>query len=184
MILAQDGQGMLTQNQNGCPTCRKPIAEGVWFCPNCGEIITKDQQQLERLKQIQKRIKFNQEDLRATMAQLKDKLAPDEFIYYLFYHNGIFSNKYYAATDKKMIKFDYNQYWQTLYSEIVGACEPYHNGAEYVFDLRTYSETVKFTFGDSCSGAWDFYRASEQAFNDYTYQRKDKGALICSLKIP
>ena len=118
------------------------------------------------------------------MAQLKDKLEPGEFVFQLFYYNGFLSNKYYAVTDKKLIKFDFNQYWQTPYSEIVSANEPHYNGAEVVFDLRTYSETKTFTFGDSSTGAWNLYRALEQAFDDYTLQRKDKRVVLCSLKIP
>ena len=116
------------------------------------------------------------------MGELSDKIEPNEFIYYLLYYNGFFSNKYYAISDKKLIKFDFNVYWQTPLSEIVGVGSPQHDGYSATLIIQTFKETVKFDFGDSMD--YDFYNALRRALEDYTLQKKDVRALIYSLKIP
>jgi predicted RNA-binding Zn-ribbon protein involved in translation (DUF1610 family) len=180
LVLAQDGRSMLARNLDKCPKCGNQIAEGVWFCPNCGEVTTKDVKSIEHLKQIQKRFMFQQEDIKSKMAELSDKLEPNEFVYYLLYHNGIFSNKYYAVTDKKLVKYDFNQYWQTPLSDIVGIGDPINNQYNVTLKVQTFTETVTLDFGDFMD--YNFYNSLKKAFDDYTFQRKDIRAIVCSLK--
>jgi len=187
LVLAQDGHSMLPRNLNACPTCKTQIAEGVWFCPNCGQVTTQDAKTIEHLKQIQKKFVFQQDDIRAKMAQLKDKLEPNEFVYYLLYHNGFLSNKYYAVTDKKLIKFDYNEYWEALLSDIVSVSDPIYRSGDGMFvtpntslKVQTFTETVTLDFGESMD--YNFFNALHQAISDYTCQRKNIQAVVCNLK--
>ena len=180
---------MLARNRNACPKCGSQIAEGIWFCPNCGEVTTKDVKCIEHLKQIQKKFVFQQEDIKSKMTELSDKIEPDEFLYYLLYHHGILSNKYYAITDKKLIKYDYKEYWQAPLSDIVSIGDPIFNAGDQMFNppsvtlkVQTFTETVTLDFGDSMN--YDFYNALKNALDDYTFQRKDIKAIVCSLKFP
>jgi ribosomal protein L37AE/L43A len=189
IVLAQDGLSMLALNRNACPKCGNQIAEGVWFCPHCGEVTTKDAKTIEHLKQIQKKFVFQQEDIKSTMAQLNDKIEPNEFFYYLLYHNGILSNKYYAVTDKKLIKFDYNKYWQAPLSDIVSIGDPIFNSGDQMFNppsvtlkVQTFTETVTLDFGETMD--YNFYNALREAMDDYTCQRKNIRAVACNLKFP
>ena len=182
LVLAQDGQSMLTRNRNACPKCGNQIAEGVWFCPHCGEVTAKDVKTLEHLKQIQKRFVFQQEDTKSKMAQLGDKLEPNEYIYYLLYHYGILSNKYYAVTEKKLIKFDYNEYWETPLSDIVAIGDPIYNQYNVTLKVQTFNETVTLDFGETMD--YNFYNALHQAIDDYTCQRKNIRAVVYNLKFP
>ena len=179
LIIAQDGLTFIPRKQQNCPKCSTPQADGAWFCLNCGEILAKD---IEHVKNLQKKIQFTQEDIRAKLAQFSDKIEPNEFFYHLLYHNGFFSNKYYAVSDKKLIKFDYNNYWQAPLSEIVGVGSPQHDGYNSTLTIQTFKETVKLDFGDSMD--YDFYNALYRALDNYTLQKKDIYALIYSLRIP
>jgi hypothetical protein len=144
----------------------------------CGELVTKE---VDHLKQIQKKLIFQQESLRKEMSEIRDKIESNEFIYFLFYFKGFLANKYFVVTDKKLMKFElYGTYWEASLSDIVSIGNPEFNGNRNKFIVQTFNETVSFDFGqDTC---WDFHRAVHQALNDYTIQKKDVRAMICSLK--
>jgi hypothetical protein len=187
VVLTQDGHSMMPRNLNACPTCKTQIAEGVWFCPNCGQVTTQDVKTIEHLRQIQKKFVFQQDDVKVKMGQLKDKLEPNEFVYYLLWHNGFLSNKYFAVTDKKLIKFDYNQYWQVSLSEIVSVSDPIYYSGDGMFNapsstlkVQTFTETVTLDFGETMD--YNFYNALREAMNDYTCQRRNIRAVACNLK--
>lgn len=178
LILAQDGSTLLPRKQNVCPKCGNSMANGSWFCVMCGEVITKD---VNHLKQIQKKLRFQQESLKKDMPEILDKIEPNEFIYFLFYYKGFLANKYFIITDKKLMKFElYGQYWEAPLSEIVSIGNPEFDGYRNKFTVQTFNETVPFDFGEN--SCWDFHRAVHQALNDYNLQKKDIRALICSLK--
>lgn len=158
------------------------MAEGSWFCVVCGEIIAKD---VKRLKELQRKIRFEQERVKKEMPEISDKIEPDEFIYWCYYYKGLLANKYFIVTDKKLIKYDnFGQYWEAPWSEVVtiGDLEFIRLGSGYrnQFVVRTFNETVTFEFGeDSCL---KFNANAQRALNDYTLQKKDIMALIYSLK--
>ena len=180
LVLAQDGQSMLARNLNACPKCGNQIAEGVWFCTHCGEVITKDAKSIEHLKQIQKKFLFQQNDIKTSMAELGDNLEPNEFIYFLLHYKGIFSNKYYVVTKKKLIKYDYKKYWQAPLSDIVSIGDQMFNQPSVTLKVQTFTETVTLDFGDSMD--YNFYNSLKNALDDYTFQRKDIRAIVCNLK--
>jgi hypothetical protein len=178
VMLAQDGSTPLPRKQIVCPKCDNSIVDGAWFCAMCGELVTKE---VDHLKQIQKKLIFQQESLRKEMSEIRDKIESNEFIYFLFYFKGFLANKYFVVTDKKLMKFElYGTYWEASLSDIVSIGNPEFNGNRNKFIVQTFNETVSFDFGqDTC---WDFHRAVHQALNDYTIQKKDVRAMICSLK--
>jgi len=178
LILAEDGSTLLSRKRIVCPKCGNSMADGSWFCVVCGEILTKN---INHLKQIQKKIRFQQESLKNNMPEICDKIEPDEFIYFLFRYKGLLANKYFVATDKKLIKYElYGQYWEAPWSEVVSIGNPEFDGYRNKFTVQTFNETVPFDFGEN--RCWDFHRAVHQALNDYNLQKKDIRALICSLK--
>lgn len=182
LILAEDGSAVY-RKRIVCPKCGNPVAEGSWFCIVCGEIITKD---VSRLKQMQKKIRFQQEKLKEDMPEIRDKIEPDEFIYFLFYYKGILSNKYFVVTDKKLMKYElHGQYWEAPWSEVVSIGNPEFEsygswGYKNKFEVQTFKETVSFDFGESSCA--QFHANVHRALNDYNLQRRDIRALICSLK--
>ena len=98
------------------------------------------------------------------MTELSDKLESDEFLYYMLYHYGILSNKYYAVTDKKLIKYDYKTYWQAPLSDIVAIGDPIFNPGDQMFNqssvtlkVQTFTETVTLDFGETMD--YNFYNA-------------------------
>lgn len=183
VILAQDGSTLVPRKQNVCPKCGNSIADGSWFCVMCGEVITKE---VNHLKQIQKKLRFQQESLRKDMQEIRDKIEPDEFIYFLFQHKGFLANKYFVVTDRRLIKYElYGQCWEAPLSEVVSIGNPKFEsygsmGYRNTFTLQTFGETVTFDFGEG--NCWQFHTAVHQALNDYTLQKKDIRAVICSLK--
>jgi hypothetical protein len=184
VILAQDGFSLSIRKQGVCPKCGNPVGEDAWFC-RCGQVLAKD---VEHLKQIQKKYLFNQEKLRNLMPEIRGKIEPDEFIYYLFYYKGLLGNKYFVATDKRLITFDkWGQYWESLLNDIVSVSNPQYQsygeyGCRYLLVVQTFKEQTLLDFGQE--SAYDFHRALCAALDDYTRQTKYIGALICSLKIP
>ncbi|MGD0160770.1 MAG: hypothetical protein ABSB89_10810 [Candidatus Bathyarchaeia archaeon] len=159
------------------------MADGSWFCTACGEIVTKD---VEHLKQIQRKMRFQQESLKNELSEIDDKIEPDEFIYFSFRFKGLLANKYFVVTDKKLIKYElYGQYWEALWSEVVGIEGPRFEsygsfGYKNSLVVQTFNGPVTFDFGESnCS---QFLWATRKALDDYTIQRKDIRAVICSLK--
>jgi ribosomal protein S27AE len=184
LILTEDGSTLLSRKRIVCPKCGSTMAEGSWFCRVCGEIITKD---VNHLKQIQKKIRFQQESSRNDIPEICDKIEPDEFICFLFRYKGLLANKYFVATDKKLIKYElFGQYWEAPWSEVVSIGNPEFESFPSLgthrnsFKVQTFNETVTFDFGEN--SCWQFHTAVHQALNDYTLQKKDIRALICSLK--
>jgi len=160
------------------------MADGSWFCLGCGEVLARD---VNHLKQIQRKIRFQQESLRNDILEIRDKIEPEEFIYFLFRYKGLFANKYFVVTDKKLVKYElFGQYWEAPWSEVVSIGNPksesFPSLGTYTnsFEVQTFNETVTFDFGEG--NCWQFHTAVHQALNDYTLQKKDIRALVCSLK--
>jgi hypothetical protein len=131
-------------------------------------------------------MRFQQESLKNDLSEICDKIEPAEFIYFSFRFKGLLANKYFVVTDKKLIKYElYGQYWDTPWSEVVGIEESRFEiygswGYKNSLVVQTFNGPVTFDFGENnCS---QFHRATRQALDDYTLQRKDIRALICSLK--
>jgi len=183
LILAEDGSSLLSRKRVICPKCGSAMADGSWFCTACGEILTKD---VDHLKQIQRKMRFQQESLKNDLPEIYDKIEPDEFIYFSFRFKGLLANKYFVVSDKKLIKYElHGQYWDAPWSEIVGIEGPRFEsygswGYKNSLVVQTFSGPVTFDFGES--NCLQFHRVTLQALNDYTLQRKDIRALICSLK--
>lgn len=184
LILAEDGSSLLSRKRIVCPKCGNSMADGSWFCLGCGEVLARD---VNHLKQIQRKIRFQQESLRNDILEIRDKIEPEEFIYFLFRYKGLFANKYFVVTDKKLVKYElFGQYWEAPWSEVVSIGNPksesFPSLGTYTnsFEVQTFNETVTFDFGEG--NCWQFHTAVHQALNDYTLQKKDIRALVCSLK--
>ncbi len=79
----------------------------------------------------------------------------------------------------------YGQYWEAPWSEVVSIGSPEFEsygswGYKNKFKVQTFKETVTFDFGESSCAK--FHANVHRALNDYTLQRKNVRALICSLK--
>lgn len=199
LSLTPDKTALVPQTTSNCPKCANPVTSGAWFCPECGEVLIKD---VQHLREIQRKFAFTQENLRKTVLisnkhlktlLLGDKLEETEFVYYLFHNKGIFTNKYYFVTDKKLASVDAhkNLYWQAAMSEIITVGKPYFVGTRAPFThwlkVQSFKETFAFDFGSSRTSqasAWNFYRALNKAMSDYTLQKRDIRAILWSLKIP
>lgn len=178
LLLAEDGSTLLSRKRIACPKCGNSMADGSWFCIACGEVTTKD---VNHLKQIQKKIRFQQESMKNDMPEILDKIEPAEFIHWLFVHKGLFANKYFVVTDKKLIKYElFGEYWEAPWSEVVSIGNPEFDGYSNRFVVKTFEETVTFDFGEN--SCWNFHNAVHRALNDYTSQTKDIRALVCSLR--
>jgi hypothetical protein len=178
LILTENGSALLSRKRIACPKCGNPVAEGSWFCVVCGEIVTKD---VNHLKQIQKKIRFQQESMKNDMPEIRDKIEPDEFVYWLFVYKGLLANKYFVVTDKRLVKYElFGEYWKAPWSEVVSIGNPQFDGYSNKFVVKTFEGAVTFDFGES--SCWNFHNAVHRALNDYTNQTKDIRALICSLK--
>jgi predicted nucleic acid-binding Zn ribbon protein len=189
LSLTPDKTTLLPQKTNNCPKCANPVASGAWFCAKCGEVLTKD---VEHLKQIQKKVLFVQEDIKRKYPETSSLLEPNEFIYFLFHNKGLLTNKYYVATDKRLLVFNVRkkESGQALLSEIVTIGKPYFTGSApftHWFKVQSFKETFALDFGHdraSLSNTLQFHRALQKALDDYTLQKRDIRAILCSLKIP
>jgi predicted nucleic acid-binding Zn ribbon protein len=199
LILAPEGTTLLPWKQVACPKCGNTVPVDAWFCAKCGEILTKD---IEHLQQIQRKLVFSQENIRKIVlisdkhekpVLLGDKLEQTEFVHYWSQNRGIFTHKYYFVTEKKLAYFETHKktYWQVLMSDILSIGKPYfttnYNApSNHFFNVQTFNGSITLEFGSgsvSQSDAWAFYRALNKALSDYTLQKRDIRAIICSLKL-
>jgi ribosomal protein L37AE/L43A len=199
LSLTPDKTTLVPQQTSNCPKCANPVASGAWFCPKCGEVLTKD---VEHLKQIQKKVLFIQEDIKKQYPEACSLLEPNEFIYFLFHKSGLLTNKYYVATDKRLLVLTVRKEFQlsqtstyessqALLSEIVTIGKPYFTGVRapfnHLFKVQSFKETLMLDFGSdrtSQPNAWNFYQTLNKAVSDYTLQKRDIRAILCSLKVP
>jgi len=189
LILTPDKTTLTPQQTSSCPKCANPVASGSWFCAKCGEVLTED---VEHLKQIQKKAVFVQEDLRRKYPEACSLLKPEEFIYFLHHHKAFLVDEYYVATDKGLLVFNAHKKTSVYVplSDITAIGKIYNAGSApftHLFKVQTFKQTFTLGFGhdrDSLSNAMQFHRALHKAVNDYTLQKIDIRAIPRSLKIP
>ena len=164
ITIAQDGLHFLPHKQAACPKCGNTIVEDAWFCVNCGQVTTKD---VQHLKQVQKKIVFEQSCLKEVLAEINGRLEPNEFVYYVI--NSDYSKDCVAVTDKKLINYQHKRYWNALLSEIVAVREPENDGYKNTMTVQTLNGNETLNLG--CADSWRLRSALVQALDDWTYQR-------------
>jgi len=178
-----------------CPNCRASIGSGSFICCSCGRVITSEPKELNILRGEQKRIQFfHNERLNSTPLEIRQKLQPDEYLYYVVEaKEGVgvkhtVSRQHFAVTDKRILVSK----GAGIFSKPVAREIPYENiaGLAYedlshldftLLEVRTFkeNENLTITFPLFSSEASDFRICLETAFNNHRLQRKDITALLC-----
>lgn len=183
-----------------CPKCSRSIGQGAWFCVNCGQVLVND---TTGLKEIQKKLQFQQQRDRELMPEIAHLVKPDEFIYFLLHAKR---NRYCVVTERKLILFNvFSRLWAHIGASLPTGSEPKHvdggnvletswgevvsigqmvysGGVVFVFKVQTFKGDIqiKFIGGQNCR---TIHRNIMIALNHHNTQRRDPRALICSLKL-
>jgi predicted RNA-binding Zn-ribbon protein involved in translation (DUF1610 family) len=187
LILLPDGSSFRFRSEMVCPNCGAINERSSWFCVSCNTILTKD---VEMLKELQRKIRFEQERAKTFMPLwMREKIGPDEYIYFVF---KIKEDDFYAVTDKRLIKNKHGRYEEASLSEVVGI-SPIQTRAEPgvfapkvtgFFEVNTFHGTIIFD-GFSVQDAQYcgiFHSWVNIALNNHNTRKKDVRALI--LKLP
>jgi len=146
-----DGRTLKIKTENPCPKCGAIIDESCWYCINCN---TKFTEKIEMLKNLQKRIRFEQERIKKEFlpSWMEKNLDKGELIYYCFSFKPK-GNDFYVITDSKLIKSKNGHYQEIKLKDIVsiGNLEVETNIFSAAFGLsvghfsvNTYSGTIIF----------------------------------------
>lgn len=185
LIISPDGSFFSFRSQSKCPKCGAINEASSWFCVNCRTILTKD---TDMLKELQKKLKFEQERAKGFMPLwMREKLEPDEFIYFVFKLRG--KDNFYAVTDKRIIKNKSGKYEESPLSEVVSMSNPQVKTGFFsvssFFRVNTFHGTIVFdgfSVEDAqyCGilNAW-----MKAALENYNLRKKDVRALVISLPI-
>lgn len=186
VIISTDGSCFSLRSQSKCPKCGAVNEASSWFCANCGTILTRD---VDMLKELQKKIRFEQKRTESCMApSMKEKLEPDEFIYYVFYWTKG-GDRFYAITDKRIIKSRAGKYEEAPLSEVVSIGDPQVKTGFFsvssFFEVNTFNKTMVFDgfgVGDAahCGKLCGTMRI---ALENHNLRKKDIRAVILSLNL-
>ena len=195
LVLLPDGSSFRFRAEKTCPKCGAINEKSSWFCVSCSTILTKD---TEMLKELQKKIRFEQETLISCMPSwMREKLEPDEFIYFVLYEE-MGGNNFYAITDKRIIKSRHGKYEEASLKEVVsiGPVQTKQAVRTFIppvigffhvvisfFEVKTSRGTIIFEFeGYETTACGIFHAWTTISLENYTAQKKDVKALI--LKLP
>lgn len=178
--LALAGGELQPRNVASCPKCAKSIGQGAWFCVNCGQVLLSD---ATRLKELQRKLQFQQQKRRESMPEIVPHLQHEEFIYYMLHEYSLIGEKpIWVVTDRKFVRYRGGDLLELPWSEVVSVGRPADFGSLHLFNVQTFKENVKMKFR-SINGSWNTYGNVMAALNDYNANRKNIQAIICSLKL-
>ena len=174
-----------------CPKCGSKNAKGSWFCMSCGNIITDD---TAYLRQIQKRIRFKQNNIRKKLPQKlinMFKLGENEFIHYA--HSLDNQTESYVVTEKRFIKFFDKKgpkifgagkkiFWEASWDEIATVSEPIpvFTGCKIIF--TTFDEEKEEITLLPEVGV-EIFRECMNAMDNFVHQKRDARAKLCYLSL-
>lgn len=181
------------RDKEKCSACGTTVGEGSMVCANCGRILAKNQDEIESLKQIQKRLIFLQQKIREQFSNtLKEKISEDEYI--LFYeHPGLTER---VVTDKRYFCYTPSgvnpESLENIPYEQIVAIGPIQQLPYYLNELAmsrigTVLHQVSLTTFEKTesvlvSDVVGFYKAINDAFEGFIHKRRNIRAIICSLK--
>jgi hypothetical protein len=178
-----------------CSNCGTALGKGSLICINCGQLLTQNQNEIESLKGIQRRLLFLQQKIRNQLSPIvAQNLFSEE--YFLFYEQ-LASKTELAVTDKRLLSYfppGPNPERLTIipYENIV-EIGPITSFPQWVNELSlarigTILYKINLTTFDGSevvmvSDASGFHKAIKSAFENYLHKRKNVNAILCSLKL-
>jgi DNA-directed RNA polymerase subunit RPC12/RpoP len=185
LVPQPDGTTLKVKNENPCPKCGSINDSASWFCVNCGSLLT---EKLDILKNLQKKIRFEQERVKNDFLPqwMKDKISCEEYIYYCI---SFGNNDFYAITDEKLIKSKKGQYQEIKLNDIVSLDQmkfiPKILSPIGYFIVNTYSGPVKFDDFKAmdAKSMGTFYGWIQNAVKLNDLKKKDPRALILRLDL-
>ena len=186
--LLPDGSTLKFKGEITCPKCRSINEKSSWFCPSCHTILTKE---IEMLKETQRKNRLEEDKIKQTLPpQTRDRLDPDEFIYFIFE----LDNGAYTITDKRLIKNRNGVYQEAKLSEITSVGQPqvkkglgvFVSNITLYFVVNTLEGTIvlgDFNRSDAKS-CGTFYAWVLRAIQNHNLQKKDARAVLLNLKLP
>jgi hypothetical protein len=95
LILIQ-GTSPQTNQAITCPRCGRPLGFGSWLCAKCGYFSPENSQ---KVRELQTKQKFLQDDLKTKVPGLANILSADEYVYYCHYDLTYFQ----AVTENRFL---------------------------------------------------------------------------------
>jgi len=147
LVLLPDGSAFKFRSETVCPKCGAVNEKSSWFCVSCNTVLTKD---IDMLKELQKKIRFEQERAISYMPSwMREKIEPDEFVYFVFKIGG---NDFYAVTDKRIIKSRHGKYEEAPLKDVVSVGPPrvktglgiFVPSVTSFFEVNTFHGTIVF----------------------------------------
>ena len=187
LILLPDGSSFRNKSEMICPKCGTTNERSSWICVDCGTILTKD---IEMLKEIQKKVRFEQERVKNSLPSwMKDKLETEEFVHcvYKIYKERSFS----VVTDKRIIInwapfFRSSWIQEAKFSDVVSIgpvkYDAYH-GVMWRFEVNTFHGTVLIDGFPDAGNCSIFHSWAVKALENHTQRKKDVRVLIIKLPL-
>lgn len=186
LVLSPDGSFFSLRFQNQCPKCGAISEASSWLCVNCRTVLTKD---VEMLKKLQKKIKFEQGRTRSFLPSwMREKLEPNEFIHFCFYWTKD-GNQFYVVTDERIIKSKAGKYEESPWNEVISVGDPQVRLGAFApstfFEVNTSKGTVLFDgFGvKDAANCGKLYGTMRTTLDNYNQGKKDIRAIILALNL-
>jgi hypothetical protein len=180
LILLPNGSSYRFRGEHICPTCGAINERSSWFCLSCNTLLTKD---IDMVRELKEKIRFEQERAKSLAPEwLKQKLSPDEYIYFL-----VCGSNPKIVTDKRVIMEKHGEQEYPL-SDIVSV-GPFHLETgfwqnKWVFEMNTFQGTVILDFsGLDFQAGKTFYDWLNVALMNHNSRKKDVRALILHLPL-
>ena len=183
VMLVQNGSGLQTKATASCAKCGNQLASGAWLCPKCGNPVPGNE---ARLKELNIKQRFIQDDTKRKVPQLGGVLAPDEYVQFCFYARGF----YFAVTERRLLVYSKDSIFGAAklsaygWSEVVSSGNVRYDSTRrlYLLEVQTLkgSFSLRFPQGNG-QDAHRFQREIAGALSQHNTGQRDIRALIWSL---
>jgi predicted RNA-binding Zn-ribbon protein involved in translation (DUF1610 family) len=182
-MLVQNGSGLQTKATVSCAKCGNQLASGAWLCPKCGNAVAGNE---ARLKELNLKQRYTQDDTRRKVPQLASVLARNEYVAYCFY--GRFG--YFAVTEKRLLTYTKDSIFgdrkleQYDWSEVVSPGDVRFFGQLGIYKLEVQTLKGSFNLRFPRENGQDAQRLRcevADALNRHSTGQRDIRALIWSI---
>lgn len=194
IIIAQQG---ITQIKNTitCPKCGKELDKENLFCPKCLSVLTTEEEKLNIIRHLQKKIRLEQNDLRSRISSgAMQYIGNDELILFNL-RTGDESNT--VLTDKRLVIFKKAGFISEGASRQIPLTDmisvsPLHWDVDVhtvTWDMTVNTEKEKIpiksrNFMQDMGSIFNFQNLIAQAINNTIRSKKNIQAMILSLQLP
>jgi ribosomal protein S27AE len=186
LVLVENGSAFKEKEIVPCPHCGNMLGSGRWYCSKCGYVTPEHR---ERVKELQTKIKFIQDERRRTISNLAEDIPADDFVMDCFIYPR--SHEYVAITAHGLtVRSRKNGLEQYRWTDVVAVGNPERghfkgafNPPGWYFQVQTLSKPIEIWFDvPHYQTALKAHRETLNALRLHNLGKKPIGSIVLSLK--